>query len=206
MISYNSFSKNVFKQREDFLLAHFKPGRILDIGNIGGIMGEGSSYKFSDNLMDKYKNNEVYGLDIYDPKDEKLYPNQFVGNIEDGTPFKSSFFDTVFMGEVIEHLACPGKALGEIYRVLKKDGVFILDTPNVYSLERMLRFAFKRNEDLGNKTHLIFYSPASLERILNHYKFKIVDLNTKSGKYISLMPLLLRKGMGSHILAAAVKN
>jgi len=38
-------------------------------------------------------------------------------------PFTDNFFDTVYMGELIEHLSNFKTVLGEINRVLKKDGI-----------------------------------------------------------------------------------
>jgi SAM-dependent methyltransferase len=45
-------------------------------------------------------------------------------------PFKSESFQTVLMIEAIEHLTDQKKALQEVHRVLRKNGQFILTTPN----------------------------------------------------------------------------
>ncbi len=45
-------------------------------------------------------------------------------------PFNDGTFDMVVMREVIEHLRMPDKAVNEICRVLKPQGIFLLTTPN----------------------------------------------------------------------------
>jgi ubiquinone/menaquinone biosynthesis C-methylase UbiE len=44
-------------------------------------------------------------------------------------PFKDESFDIVTAFEVIEHLYDPQKALGEIRRILKMDGIALISTP-----------------------------------------------------------------------------
>ena len=45
-------------------------------------------------------------------------------------PFRSEFFDALFVGEIIEHVNDPVSVLKEWKRVLKPGGVLILTTPN----------------------------------------------------------------------------
>ena len=45
-------------------------------------------------------------------------------------PFASEEFDLVISSEVVEHVACPGKAMKEMNRVLKIGGSLVLTCPN----------------------------------------------------------------------------
>ncbi len=66
------------------------------------------------------------GLDI----EKRTIPFKFVlGNMEK-MPFKDKSFSVVSAQEVIEHVHDPNKALDEVARVLKDDGVAIVTTPN----------------------------------------------------------------------------
>lgn len=53
-------------------------------------------------------------------------------------PFESDFFSIVLINQVIEHLHNPSKILKEIFRVLKKDGLVLVGTPNVAMLKNRL--------------------------------------------------------------------
>lgn len=45
-------------------------------------------------------------------------------------PLVSGVFDVIVCSEVFEHLKCPNEALDEFFRVLKKNGLVVLTTPN----------------------------------------------------------------------------
>jgi ubiquinone/menaquinone biosynthesis C-methylase UbiE len=78
---------------------------------------------------------KVFGIEYSEKKVEKFksfgisVANVVQGNIED-MPFDHQKFDLVLLNEVLEHIPNQEKALKEIYRVLKKDGVLIVMAPN----------------------------------------------------------------------------
>jgi len=55
-------------------------------------------------------------------------------------PYEDNFFDAITFTEVIEHLEDHRKILKEINRVLKKDGVLVVTTPNILNLKSRVRF------------------------------------------------------------------
>jgi len=78
---------------------------------------------------------------------------------------KDNTFDLVFLLEVLEHLDYPDKALAEIHRVLKPEGVLILGVPRE-PLWRALNMARgKYLSRLGNTIgHLNHWSTITLKR------------------------------------------
>lgn len=60
---------------------------------------------------------------------KKCDSKRVVGSVLD-MPFENESFDIVISTEVIEHTADPKKAVQEMHRVLKKNGVLVLTVPN----------------------------------------------------------------------------
>jgi ubiquinone/menaquinone biosynthesis C-methylase UbiE len=60
----------------------------------------------------------------------------------DALPFKDTIFDFVFMTEVIHHLPDPRRAIVDIYRVLKQNGVFCIVTQSHKQIESRMTSRF----------------------------------------------------------------
>jgi len=52
------------------------------------------------------------------------------GTLE-GAHFEDTFFDVVFLGDIIEHVPIPRELLGECRRIVKRGGVLVISTPNL---------------------------------------------------------------------------
>ena len=57
-------------------------------------------------------------------------------------PFSDNSFDIVTCTEVVEHLEHYRETIQEAFRVLKKNGSFIVTTPNILNLKSRIRFLF----------------------------------------------------------------
>ena len=191
--------------RQDFLFSRVQSGHILDVGNLGR---GGEIHK---RLIAVLPHAEIHGLDI--ESQEKYgfdFPHQAVGSAE-ALPYPDGYFNTIYLGEVLEHTWLPRHVVNECYRVLKPQGVLILDTPNVYALSRMLRFlAMGRDIILGNPDHKIFYSRAMMENLLEKSGFQKIESTTDSkftikGRDFKLPRFGPCAFLGEHLLAAAWK-
>lgn len=101
-----------------------------------------------------------------------------VHNVEDGVPFESGYFDFVIAGEIIEHLYDTEQFLKECNRVLRKDGVLLLSTPNTGSLHNILNAFLGRQPDwveydIGGSGHIRNYAYASLMKQLKLRGFRV---------------------------------
>lgn len=122
----------------------------------------------------------ITGLDISEEtvehanskyKDHKCQFSVFNGEI---IPFEDNHFDAIVSFQVIEHVIDVEKYLKEIYRVIKKDGVFMLTTPNrVYRL--------RPGQKPWNRFHLREYSCDGLEEVLRA-NFSNVKMSGIRGK------------------------
>ena len=120
--------------------------KILDLGSGDGAFVE----------VCKKQKIEAFALDAY--SHEINFEN-------DKIPFDDEFFDFVSLTSLIEHIFNPKIILEEINRVLKKDGIIIITTPN-------FKYSYKIFYD--DPTHVRPYTKSSIERLLDFYDFEIV--------------------------------
>ena len=85
--------------------------------------------------------------------------------------FPDRYFDVVTAHDVIEHLYSPREELEEIYRILKPNGLLVLDTPNmdVFSLA----IDGLQWHHIKPKEHIFYLSDEHLRKILADQHFKI---------------------------------
>lgn len=84
-------------------------------------------------------------------------------------------FDVVFSYHVIEHLKKPNIFLLNVQKLLKKNGIFILGTPNFDS--GCARHFNKNYRFYHDKTHISYFSENSLFRFLDDYGFKTMHVD-----------------------------
>lgn len=102
---------------------------ILDVGCASGW--------FLSRLSQKYPQAECVGIDVYKPAIEygqRYYPYlKLIVSDAHRIPFQNESFGVVICTEVLEHVVEPEKVIKEIKRVLKKNGVAIIemDTGNI---------------------------------------------------------------------------
>lgn len=84
-------------------------------------------------------------------------------NIEkDILPHENEIIDFITLNAVIEHIEKPAHIFEEIFRVLKKDGVVFIRTPN---------WQLDYKNFYNDPTHIKPYTPKTLETILNLFGF-----------------------------------
>lgn len=76
----------------------------------------------------------------------------------------TGYFDNAFMGDVIEHLEHPDKALLKVKKILKTGGNFYVATPPAMA-----------NGALHDNYHYREYTPEKLQRFVEQFQFKLVE-------------------------------
>jgi SAM-dependent methyltransferase len=137
----------------------YNGGKVLDLGcgiglflkylktqNIDCIGIEGSEY-----VRSLVKNSEI---------------NIIIQDLKEKLPFNDGEISVVVLNQVIEHLESDTqlKLINEVFRVLKKGGVFFIYAPSCYNLK----------EKFADKTHINMPSPWMLKRKLKAAGFTIV--------------------------------
>ncbi|MGD9730975.1 MAG: class I SAM-dependent methyltransferase [Desulfamplus sp.] len=86
--------------------------------------------------------------------------------------FSEKSFDTVVMGEVLEHLGMPLIALEEAARVARQR--IIVTVPNDYSLVRLSRVMLGRHADLESE-HILSYNSWNLQQLFSMIGFELKE-------------------------------
>lgn len=201
-IAKNIYNFKSYKKRERYFRNIFDPlavkirslkskGTILDIGTGFGL--------YSAILLDKGQ----YKLDCIEPNIYPYYLKNKISHLYTSTfeNYRSkNKYDVILLMDVLEHFVNPVKNLEKINKLLAKDGILIIQTPNYKSLMARLCYdwAWWMVED-----HKFFFSPKSIKGILENTGFKIKELVTyestqdfKSnldGNFTNIKNILIRK-------------
>lgn len=113
--------------------------RYKDIG-MSKILDIGCGSGYLDGIVIKQARLHI-GVDFVDERKAKDFP--FLASSALCLPFKNSSFDIVICNHVIEHVPEQDKVLDEISRVLKKDGICYITSPNkLWPIEPHLKLPF----------------------------------------------------------------
>lgn len=166
----------------------------------------------------KNRNNRLYGLDASDyavkqSVKKKITVKQFFFDDTTKIPFKSGYFDLIIAGEIIEHIYDTDFFLEEISRLLKKNGLLLLSTPNIASLGRRILLLLGINpiieispNEIDSPGHIRYFTFKTLKWLLEKHSFKILSgksdvLNlTGSGKFKSLLIPKIFPSIGQSVI------
>jgi len=104
-----------------------------------------------------------YGIDNVIAIDAETSLNKSVG----GT------YDVIVAGEILEHVLNPGLLLESIKKVMRRDSILILTTPNFCPIKRIPRLLFRIEE--VHPDHLYYFSYSTLSKLLQLSGYEIVD-------------------------------
>ena len=138
-------------------------------------------------FLSKLQNKKSFGVDV--SKNQILYAKKNYQNkykkfkiMKKGKiPFKSKYFDSISLLEIIEHLSDReiSKILNECYRVLKKDGKLFITTPNYYSFWPILEFIINQFSDVSyEEQHINKFNKKKLISFLGKYNFTIKKITS----------------------------
>ena len=72
-------------------------------------------------------------------------------------PFNNNSFDVIFAADIIEHIFDTRLFLNECNRCLKPNGILVITTPNLASLQDRIRFLFGKSPRQVNPLHEYLY-------------------------------------------------
>jgi 2-polyprenyl-3-methyl-5-hydroxy-6-metoxy-1,4-benzoquinol methylase len=103
----------------------------------------------------------------------------------DSMEVEPASFDVVTLNSVLEHVNEPRRMLAEVRKLLKPGGALFIIVPNVESLA--CRVLHERAATFDGRNHLIYFSPATLSRMLAAEGLDVVATHTRVA---SLDPVL----------------
>ena len=153
----------------------FKPGgKLLDIGCSYGILVKAAKdLGFDARGVEPTKRAASYAA-------KRLHLSVIHGTVETASFAKNSF-DVITLYDVLEHIPDFKKFLKEIRRILKSDGILVIQSPNVDS------FAFRLLKTRWNwllvPQHLWHFSGRSLTHVLADAGFSVIWKTTEDNPY-----------------------
>lgn len=157
------FLGKILSEQIDVIVPFRDNGKILDVGcGNGQLTGWMKEHGW-----------RTYGVDINKEaceQAERLGLNIFCGELQNAN-YTNDFFDVIIIHHALEHLYDPLALLKECFRILKRDGILIIDCPN---------FGCFQNKLFGSKwfaidapRHLYHFECDTLRKLLITAGFKI---------------------------------
>lgn len=98
-------------------------------------------------------------------------------------PLENDFFDMIICYHILEHIEDDKKAMAELFRVLKPNGICVIQTPfkegNIYE-DFSKKTTEARLEAFGQEDHVRIYSVEGLQKRLKENGFQNVEIKTFS--------------------------
>ena len=160
----------------DYLLKNIKQAgknkKLLDIGTGRGYLLEAARKQGFD----------CYGVELSEYTSKKAlekFPGKiFNGKLEE-SEYPDNFFDVITMTDVIEHITNPIGFFEEIKRILRKNGIILITTPNTSSVIRKI---MAKNWFQYKEEHVIYWNRTSIEFLMRKIGFKVLKINNNKKK------------------------
>jgi ubiquinone/menaquinone biosynthesis C-methylase UbiE len=167
-----------------------KNKKVLDLGGRDGTLTRYFCNNNKVTIGDIDEKALSYAKDNYDVETEII-------NLNETLPFPDNSFDYVVMAEVLEHLPYPMITLGEIKRVLKKDGQLIGNLPLAYHLKDRIQILRGRKLMIsGDPTHLQFLSYQDVTKLLSvFFIIKKIEVLKGGKKKSAMFPRLFARNI-----------
>lgn len=167
-----AYDYSTLTKKASHIYNYKKGGRFLDVG-CG--LGAGLLYVNRPEF-------ELYATEL--DADALLFVSQTIENVHTfkgeliNANYPDNFFDYVYCNHLIEHVLDPVAYIKEMYRILKKDGILYIGTPdrscNLYRLYRAYKFAsFSVPQIVDGIEHTFIFSKRNLANLAQKEGFKI---------------------------------
>lgn len=103
-------------------------------------------------------------------------------------------FDVIHMNHVFEHILSPAECLDNCGRLLKSNGLLVLEVPQQFDndldrLKKILRMNRTPSFNAYSLHHAYFYTPESLQKLLEKHGYRILRMRTANSDRTPLWPI-----------------
>jgi 2-polyprenyl-3-methyl-5-hydroxy-6-metoxy-1,4-benzoquinol methylase len=190
---YKKIRKYTHSKKLNLVSKYAKGNNILDIG-----CGSGE-------LLSLFKNNgwEVLGIEP-NQNARNFAVSEYKLDIKDESEISTipdNSKDVITMWHVLEHVSELNVRVGELKRILKKDGTIFIAVPNCISYDANYYNKFWAAYDVPR--HLYHFTPDAMKRLLEKFKFDIIEVLPMQfdSYYVSMLSEKYKTGR-SNILKA----
>lgn len=168
---WRSFGKNLIQ-----LIKKYKKEQKLKLLDIGSSVG----------ILVKLANEngwEAVGVDL-DKNAIELGRQRFQVDLRcaslEKARFKSESFDVVVLSHTLEHIQRFKNLIKEIGNILKRDGILIIEVPNIAGLPvKLQKIRGEAWYGLDPRHHLWHFTKKTIRRLLEDERFKILELHAR---------------------------
>jgi SAM-dependent methyltransferase len=160
--------------RAESILGWVRGPNVLDVGCAAHVPEPGNPYWIHGWLRDKFPG--VAGIDISEKNIEFLRQRGF-GNLHvaSAETFElADRYNTIFSGELIEHLANPGAFLARAREHLSADGRIVLTTPYPFALLYQAYAFLKYPKTCQNLEHTCWFCPQTLTVLAEREGLRVI--------------------------------
>ena len=165
-------------ERIQAVISAVKPPNILNLGCVNHRLPSSASeeaYWLHRQLSISFKEANLLGVDI--DASNVMHMRERGYNVEIGDAHRLQYesrFDTIILGELIEHLQNPGECIVGCIRALKPGGRIIITTPNAFSI--MLGLMYLKDFDQAfNREHVVWFCPQTLRAFVERCGLRITQ-------------------------------
>lgn len=126
-----------------------------------------------------------WGNEINQEKINELKRNNFhtiPGRFEDAIIAKKDKFEVIFLRNIIEHVENPGLFLKKCSEILSKNGIIVIQTPNIDSFTQKL-FTKRHWFEYHFPRHWVIFNNNSLQALGKEYDLRVIKTKYRLSPY-----------------------
>lgn len=159
------YSQYVWNRRVKEIHKYVKHGNFLDVGcSFGGLLESASKYY------------TPYGIELSDyayTHAKKIFGDKIHHGTLNDHKFENEFFSAITLIELIEHLADPVSAVNECFKLLRRDGVLVVQTANMNGKQAK---DLRGNYEYFMPGHLSYFTAENLTMLLKAAGFRKIKI------------------------------